>query len=329
MIEGITLEGLIDNRFDVVTHEESAGVSRNRHSDRDLLDAHLATDIEGMTFDNEGFKVQTEEFPWREDCADHWMFKDRAVLASLLSESDCQLIMDKTREHLRPLLLCDGTKRRCNRVAFKNPDLEKLLWDRVRPLLGPIEITDNNKELFLNAGMEGTWEPVGLSGVFRAVQYYGGGHIAPHFDGEWVTDEDTRSIKTILVYMNEGYGEGRTRFLDHRDEDIGVRYITVGGGATRAAEEDVVCTIPVKTGWAAVFDAKMLHEGTTLTTGEKWLLRADILYTCTKRTYPPDSNRGRAIALLNEAEYLEESGRPDLAVRNYRAAYKLCPELEG
>ncbi|KAJ9448663.1 hypothetical protein DIPPA_29413 [Diplonema papillatum] len=72
----------------------------------------------------------------------------------------------------------------------------------------------------------------------------------------------------------------------------------------------------------------MLHEGTSLDDGVKWLLRADIVYERTERLYEPDSNRMKAIHLLNEAEYLEEAGRPDLAVRNYRAAYKMCPEIE-
>eukprot|EP00659_Diplonema_papillatum_P014348 gene14348-22011_t len=145
---------------------------------------------------------------------------------------------------------------------------------------------------------------------------------------DWVDNDDRRSIKTILLYLNEGYAGGLTRFLDHRDDDIGLRYETTDFGATVAANADVVGVVPVTAGIGAVFDAKMLHEGTSLDDGVKWLLRADIVYERTERLYEPDSNRMKAIHLLNEAEYLEEAGRPDLAVRNYRAAYKMCPEIE-
>ena len=86
--------------------------------------------------------------------------------------------------------------------------------------------------------------------------------------------------------------------------------------------------VPAETGIAIMFDAKMLHEGTELLSGTKWLLRADVVYHRVERMFAEDSNRSKAVELLNEAEYFEESGRADLAVRNYRAAYKLCPELE-
>ena len=335
VLEGMMLDGLVDNRYNVVRAEEGKAVSENRHSDRDLLDAHLATQIAPIGFCAEhtvaaAAAVEKAPMPIREDVADDPLFAGRAFLANhLLSDEECDAVVRAAEGHgLQDLLLCGGAKRRCARVPFASQELSDLLWPRVQPYLADLHVDRENAHMFLNKGMEGTWVPEGLSGVFRVVRYFGGGHISPHYDGEWVTDDQTRSIKTILLYLNDGYEGGHTRFLNHADDGVNERFEETGDGATKGCDTDVVGVVPADKGSAIVFDAKMLHEGTALEGGTKYLLRADIVYRQTEQTYPPDSRRGRAVALLNEAEYLEESGRSDLAVRNYRAAFKLCPELE-
>ena len=333
-LAGITLEGIADNRLKIVSSDETAD-SILRHSDRDLLDADQATEINEI----QGLLASTHEDPstaipiqFREDAHDDRMFKGRSILTkNLLTSSECLSICQAAENHaggLSTVELCGGKNRICNRIAFRSTQLDTILWNRVSKYLDDINITPENSDLFLSRGMEGTWKPTSLSGVYRVVKYTSGGHISPHFDGEFVIDNDNRSIKTILIYLNDGYEEGKTNFLDHRDDNIGERYFETDKGAKQASPEDIVASVPIETGIAVVFDAKMLHEGTTLKSGTKWLLRADIIYSRTSHLYPPGSDRSKAMDLLNEAEYFEESGRLDLAVRNYKAAYRLCPELE-
>ena len=210
VLDNMNLEGLQDNRFKLVNADEAREVSANRHSDRDLLDAHLATEIAHIPFPEESGVPEGFEcvpMPIVEDAAEHPLFKGRAVLVKhLLSNMECGLVCEAASAHgLSELLLCGGTKRRCERVPFKSPQLNDMLYSRVAPLLSDIHITPTNRDMFLNKGMEGVWRPVGLSDVFRVVRYHASGHIAPHYDGEWVQDEETRSIKTILIYLNEDY----------------------------------------------------------------------------------------------------------------------------
>eukprot|EP01063_Lacrimia_lanifica_P009161 TRINITY_DN16196_c0_g1_i1.p1 TRINITY_DN16196_c0_g1~~TRINITY_DN16196_c0_g1_i1.p1 ORF type:complete len:347 (+),score=117.42 TRINITY_DN16196_c0_g1_i1:40-1080(+) len=334
-----TLEGLVDNRLNVVSAEEGREVSTMRHSDRDLLDADQARDMAPMPLPDDaavrasGVAV-AEKVPldWQGDgVRDSPEFAERraCLVRNLLTPAECEVVMASAEAHgLEELLLCGGSKRRCTRVPFKSEELRERLWGRMRPHLDDIVVDESNTHQFLNRGMEGTWVPVGLSPVFRVVKYTPGGHISPHYDGEWVTDDETRSIKTILLYLNSGYKGGATRFLDHRDDNVGTRYTETANQTTRGGDADVIAEVPIETGIAIVFDAKMLHEGTELESDTKWLLRSDIVYHRSVRAFAEDSKRAKALALLNEAEYLEESGRADLAVRNYRAAYKLCPELE-
>eukprot|EP00756_Hemistasia_phaeocysticola_P055411 Hpha_TRINITY_DN31348_c0_g1::TRINITY_DN31348_c0_g1_i1::g.194559::m.194559 len=303
----------------------------NEHSDRDLLDAHLARPLpKPMPLPPPDLAAARQfNLDLKGDAAEDEEFKGRAFMVDgLLTPDECDALMRSTEEGLEDLLLCDGKNRRCRRLAFRCPELDQRIWERVRPMLGDEVCHEGNRHRFLTRGMEGRWEPSGLSGVLRVVKYLPGGHIAPHYDGEWVTSEDERSLKTILLYLNEGYAGGETRLLDHRDEEVCTRYYTTEGGALRAAEEDVMGVVPLMTGGAIVFDAKMLHEGCELRSGEKWLLRADVVYKRVERTFSGDSERAKATQFLNDAELCELEGDYESAVRYYRKAYRLCPELQ-
>eukprot|EP01062_Namystynia_karyoxenos_P073773 TRINITY_DN70596_c0_g1_i1.p1 TRINITY_DN70596_c0_g1~~TRINITY_DN70596_c0_g1_i1.p1 ORF type:complete len:358 (+),score=115.53 TRINITY_DN70596_c0_g1_i1:73-1146(+) len=330
--EAAPAAGALQNAAEDVCLISALPDGRLKHSDRDLLDAHLATPLRVPPAlpCRSSARPRRSSLRLRPDAAESDAFRGRAfVVDGLLTPEECGAVREAVaREGLRELLLVGGAKRRCERLAFRCPELDERLWERVRPMLGDEVCTRENSARFLSRGMEGRWEPSRLSGVLRVVRYTAGGHIAPHYDGEWVDDDESRSLKTILLYLNEGYSEGLTNFLDHRDDDVTTRYVTMPSGATRANERDIVGTVPAAEGSAIVFDAKMLHEGTEVASGEKWLLRADVVYRRAERADAADSVRSQATALLNEAEFLEEEGRLDEAVLKYRRAYKLCPELQ-
>eukprot|EP01065_Artemidia_motanka_P001777 TRINITY_DN10830_c0_g1_i1.p1 TRINITY_DN10830_c0_g1~~TRINITY_DN10830_c0_g1_i1.p1 ORF type:complete len:339 (+),score=103.86 TRINITY_DN10830_c0_g1_i1:56-1018(+) len=307
---------------------------RNQHSDRDLLDAHLATELRvPVAFPDVESRARKVDMKLRADVADTLAFRSRAfVVEELLSAEECAAIREAvSAEGMRTVTLECGSgscMRRCERLSFRSKEIEDRLWERVGPLLEPQYCTEENRQWYLSRGMEGRWDPRGLSGVLRVVRYNGSGHISPHYDGEFVVDEEERSLKTILLYLSDEYSGGRTNFLDHRDENISTRYTVTETGATKGAEEDVVGVVPAGLGSAIVFDNKMLHEGTEVTAGEKWLLRADIVYRRVERRDPEGSVRHQACLLLNQAELMEEEKNYDEAVRLYRWAYRLCPELQ-
>jgi hypothetical protein len=57
-----------------------------------------------------------------------------------------------------------------------------------------------------------------------------------------------------MVYLNDGFGGGATKFLDY--------------------EIDVV----PKAGMALLFQHRILHEGAIVTSGVKYVLRSDVMY---------------------------------------------------
>lgn len=95
---------------------------------------------------------------------------------------------------------------------------------------------------------------VGLNPRLRVLKYAAGDFFAPHFDAAFEM-EGQASQKTILVYLSDS-GAG-TRFVCETQLDLVV--------------------VP-RAGDVLVFDHDLLHAGDTLTTGEKYVLRTDVMY---------------------------------------------------
>jgi len=95
---------------------------------------------------------------------------------------------------------------------------------------------------------------VGANERFRCYRYEPGQRFAPHYDGAFTRGPSERSELTFMVYLNEGFGGGTTRFHDF---DIDVR---------------------PRTGHALLFQHRLLHEGCEVTSGTKYVLRSDVMY---------------------------------------------------
>lgn len=124
------------------------------------------------------------------------------------------------------------------RVMFDHHELAARLYARVEAVLPVVCNT----------------RPVGANERFRAYRYEPGQRFAPHLDGCFRRSAHERSELTLMVYLNDGFGGGATRFLDY--------------------EIDVV----PKTGMALLFQHRILHEGCEVTSGIKYALRSDVMY---------------------------------------------------
>jgi hypothetical protein len=125
------------------------------------------------------------------------------------------------------------------RVMFDDVRLAAELFDRVAPLV-PQRL--------------GGSRLVGVNERFRCYRYTPGQRFALHHDGSFVRNRDECSLLTFMVYLNEGFGGGQTAFPD-QDR----------------------CIEP-RTGLALFFQHRLQHEGCTVTSGAKYVLRSDIMY---------------------------------------------------
>jgi hypothetical protein len=135
------------------------------------------------------------------------------------------------------------------RVLFDDPPLAADLFRRARPFL-PEEIDD----LAL----------VGFNERWRFYRYHPGQTFKPHRDGRYQRLEVwEESHLTFMVYLNDQMTGGQTRFF---------------GGMEEAFRRYPYLSVQPKEGTALVFVHRIWHEGAVVESGQKYVLRTDVMY---------------------------------------------------
>jgi hypothetical protein len=131
----------------------------------------------------------------------------------------------------------DTTVRNNDRVILDDVALASELWGRVRERIPPLR---------------GGRQVRGLNERFRFYRYTPGQKFAWHSDGPFQRENGEISLLTFMIYLNDGYRGGATRF----------EWTEVDG----------------REGMALVFDHGLVHEGAELLEGVKYVLRSDVMY---------------------------------------------------
>lgn len=139
------------------------------------------------------------------------------------------------------------------RVMLDDAALAAALWERIRPFVAsPL------------------WkrEAIGLNERLRFYRYDVGQTFKPHGDGSFKRANGEKSQVTFMIYLNEEFEGGQTRF--------DLRY--------PHGEVDVV----PQTGRALLFWHSLRHEGAPVTQGRKYVLRSDVMYSALPDGVEPD-----------------------------------------
>lgn len=130
-----------------------------------------------------------------------------------------------------------------DRVIRDDPELSNALWQRAAPFT-PTELDE--------------WAAVGLNERFRYYRYQPGQRFAPHYDGKFRRDSHEQSKLTFMVYLNDEFQGGETIFYSEREREL--------------------LRVQPRAGMALVFKHAILHEGSSVLSGTKYVLRTDVMY---------------------------------------------------
>lgn len=139
------------------------------------------------------------------------------------------------------------------RIATNNP----MYRDQDRVIRDDVEFASDLFERLRSNLPEtmGGLRLVGLNERLRFYRYRSGQRFEPHTD-HWYQPSDTRiSLLTVLIYFNDDFEGGATRFMEHVEELV----------------------VP-RPGLAAIFQRKIRHEGCEVDGGRKYALRTDAMY---------------------------------------------------
>ncbi|WP_196885052.1 prolyl hydroxylase family protein [Aureivirga sp. CE67] len=123
------------------------------------------------------------------------------------------------------------------RLIHEDKKLAEKLWSRL--------------ENFCPKEMENT-KASGLNELFRFYRYESSQKFKRHIDGRFKRNEFEESRITFLIYLNDDFEGGETKF------------------------DDLI--INPKTGMALCFIHEQKHEGISVESGEKYVLRTDVMY---------------------------------------------------
>jgi predicted 2-oxoglutarate/Fe(II)-dependent dioxygenase YbiX len=129
------------------------------------------------------------------------------------------------------------------RLIQDDPELAARLWQRAESFL-PRRIR--------------SWQSGGFNERFRFYRYDPGQQFAPHWDGCFRRDNGEQSQLTFMVYLNDDFTGGETKFY-------------LNNGMPRLE-------VKPERGMALVFVHRQLHEGAPVVQGRKYVLRTDVMY---------------------------------------------------
>lgn len=136
------------------------------------------------------------------------------------------------------------------RVIYDDIQLAETLFSRLKHLL---------PEQFNG------WTLSGLNERFRFYRYENGETFRPHYDGIYEVNDWHSSQLTLLIYLSEDFTGGETIF--YRDS-----------GMLKPCKETQIANIQPKLGQILVFEHQQLHEGAPVLSGQKYVLRTDVMY---------------------------------------------------
>lgn len=181
------------------------------------------------------------------------------TIDDVFSADECQAFIDLSHQHAYEVAHINVARgvsevrtevRNNQRVIYDSHELAAQIFARVKPHL---------PEWLHN------WQLEGLNERFRFYLYEHGQTFKPHYDASYERDEWHSSQLTLLIYLNDGYEGGETIFYRQ-------------SGMRKPCVETRLATITPKQGQILLFEHQQLHEGAPVISGQKYVLRTDVMY---------------------------------------------------
>lgn len=203
------------------------------------------------------------------------------VISNVLSVDECQTLISNISElGLDPPPYFSKTVRNCTRRHTVDPGMSDIIMPRLKPYLPEIVVMDNVR-----------WKLSRFTHHWRYVKYVPGGKFIPHWDGAKMLPWHEMTVFTVQVYLNDNFEGGSTRFYtNYVANRLPSHDIEYGTGQLKL-DESIKPThkVTAKTGSVLVFNhsgESVLHDGEIVVSGEKYILRGDVLYTAIHEDVP-------------------------------------------
>jgi hypothetical protein len=175
------------------------------------------------------------------------------VIHDFLSSEECVVLIRRSEGLIyEPGTVADVViedVRNNERVLVDDVTLAAALFSRAEP--------------FVPANIE-EYGLVGFNERWRFYRYQPGQTFKPHRDGSYMRMKSwEESQMTFMIYLNEGMTGGETRFFADMEQ---------------AFLQRPYLSVKPKEGMALIFLHSIWHEGAVVHSGQKYVLRTDVMY---------------------------------------------------
>ncbi len=167
-----------------------------------------------------------------------------------------------------------------NRLSFYSEELAKMLFEKIsfQTNIDKLIVKDESStEHFTNFGESKVFRLVGINPMFRVIEYGEGDFLVPHYDDSWVKNKYQRSLKTLIIGLdNSECLGGETQFLkDHQDN---IPYEMRDFSDKDSISSEIAQSFKLESGQALVFDHRILHQGNMIYKNKKRIIRTELIY---------------------------------------------------
>jgi prolyl 4-hydroxylase len=162
---------------------------------------------------------------------------------NIFTPEQCKALIEAA-ENSGGFRLEDRGNAQYERVMMVRPDLARVLFQGLRHLI-PDEVDGNRV--------------TGLNDHFRFSKYHPGMEFKIHRDGINQDSTGARSALTLNIFLNDDFEGGSTDFFNTWNED------------------DLRFSVQPRPGRGALFFAQQYHCGQRVVSGNKYLLRTDVM----------------------------------------------------
>jgi hypothetical protein len=170
------------------------------------------------------------------------------LLRNVLSPSECEHFIKETEAlKFHPCFEYPQDYRSNTRVIVTDVELANRITKRIESHVPRI-----------HTQMKKNWQFHGLNECFRFCRYAPAQKFEAHLDGAFTRAFDDKSYYTFMIYLNDGFNGGSTRFL--------------------TKHHDVLYSVVPEQGMALVFPHSIYHDGEPLQDNLKYIMRSDLMY---------------------------------------------------
>jgi len=279
------------------------------------------------------------------------------LVPNVLTDAECSTIVRTATERYGMQSIehaYSATQRQSTRLCIVDEALAVLLWQRLsaiftnivqaksiapfgfyEPIIQASASVASVAAVAIATAAAVGWSPSHVNPCFRLSKYTSPSvGFTPHFDSQYCRDVRTRSIWTLLIYLND---VGETIFYDEpsrtptacacSNNNIQTDGFTIAEEvkARGGLEAYTAHKVLARTGHAILFPHQVLHAGSPVPKGTKWILRSDVVFQnqavqLPSSTTPHNQKYGTALEWFREAQYQELRGNATAATELYERA---------